>query len=212
MIKKVYGSLNKDKEVLYLINHKAANTTIVNILLNHGFTSRICHEVDIKKLNYIFTFVRNPYERLVSRYVHMKSFFLKGRDAPKTLNIGSSILPSLNKYFKHYNIKFCQDNFDFSRFVGFAEKFEDDHWEPQLNKFENQISSLRYMDFIGKVENLQEDFNILCDKIKIPQQELPHKNKSNHKHYAQYYDGETFTIVTKKYARDIEYFGYEFGK
>ena len=65
--------------------------------------------------------------------------------------------------------------------------------------------------FCIRFENLQEGFDTFCDKVNIPRQVLPHKNKSDHKHYTEYYDTESRELVEQLFARDLEYFGYKFG-
>ena len=66
------------------------------------------------------------------------------------------------------------------------------------------------LDYICRFENLQEDFNKVCDDIGFPKTELPYYNKSKHLHYSTYYDDETRDIVARRFSKDIEYFGYRF--
>ena len=133
-----------------------------------------------------FCTVRNPFDRIVSEYIYIHNGY----------NMSRSPLPDL----------------DFPTFV------KRDLIESLAFPYHSQCqiafinTPINHVDYIIKFENLQEDFNIVCDKIGIPKQQLPHKNPTKHKHYTEYYDDETREIVAKKYARDIEYFGYEFGE
>ena len=208
-MEEIFGSINRKKKILYIVNQKVANTAIVkHVLQNHGYTGRVfLSNVDVSNLNYIFTFVRNPYERLVSRYAHLCRRIMQISEGAKMEKKPQDT--NLKDFFGKNPIKL--DQFKFNDFVKFTEINSDSHWEPQVDKFINQVDSLDNIDFIGKYENLQEDFNIVCDKIEIPRQQLPCINKSEHKHYTEYYDDETRQIVAKKCAKDIEYFGYKFG-
>ena len=137
-----------------------------------------CRQTEFWEKTYFkASFVRNPYEKIVSQY-----------------HFNSHSYGFQNSTFKEY-IKAWNLGKEISRF-------------PQLNT--SYINEK--LDFIGRFENLQEDFNIVCNKIGIPQQQLPHINATKHKHYTEYYDDETKQIVAEKYAKDIEYFGYEFGE
>lgn len=138
-----------------------------------------------------FTFTRNPWDRAISDYFWTK----------KDLKIEDS--------FKNYLL--LKKNFDTPklRYPHLNSSGRGDHILAQSD-FVLNSNGEQIVNFVGAFENLQKDFNIVCDKIGIPQRQLPHVNKSKHKHYTEYYDDETREIVAEKYAKDIEYFGYEF--
>lgn len=65
-------------------------------------------------------------------------------------------------------------------------------------------------DFIGRFENIEEDFGKVCKAIGV-KASLPRLNVSaNRKGYREYYDDESREIIGRMYADDIRMFGYEF--
>lgn len=72
-------------------------------------------------------------------------------------------------------------------------------------------SEKRLVNFIGKFENLKDDFKKVCDRLNI-KAELKHNNKTIHAHYTDYYNDLSKEIVRKAYAREIDCFNYRFEK
>ena len=143
---------------------------------------------------FIFSFVRNPWDLLVSSYF----WWNKPKTGLKNRKIKNKIC---NMNFREY----IQ-----SEYVSYVNEINTEGLGQHFWLINEQSKYI--VDFIGKCETIQEDFNKICDKIRIPHRKLPHANKSKHKHYTEYYDDETKQIVAEKYAKDIEYFGYKFGE
>jgi len=68
------------------------------------------------------------------------------------------------------------------------------------------------VDFIGKYENLNEDFNFVCEKLNLPKLELTKERVSlgKEKDYRKYYDDESRKIVEEHFSREIKLFNYKF--
>jgi hypothetical protein len=140
-----------------------------------------------------FIIVRNPWERFLSYYFHMINQNLRG------------------------NVETTEPLADIS-FNGFVNMFFDKNKNPiKKEKHRAMIEPCMSwitddIDYIMRLESIDLEFNIVCDKIGIPRQKPPHIGKTNHKHYTEYYDDETRQIVADKFAKDIDYFGYEYGE
>lgn len=66
------------------------------------------------------------------------------------------------------------------------------------------------VDFVGRYENLNEDFAKVCQDIGIQDAHLPHLNQTKKKHYTEYYNETTRELIEKAYQEDIKEFGYKF--
>lgn len=149
---------------------------------------QIIHPEIIK--NYFkFSFVRNPWARAFSTF----NYSLSWHEA------NSSELP-------HYLI-----DKDFNKYV---ENY--DFWTKT-----NKTTYFEYTegcDFIGKQENLQEDFDELCSLIGLQERSLEHLNvtdkkieKKNKYHtYRDHYNSKSKDTIYKKFKKDIETFNYEY--
>ena len=154
-----------------------------------------------------FAFVRNPWDRMVSYYKYLDE--------------------SSDLEFKQYLM---------GRFL--TEMWVDTNWfvRPQSSFLYDDDDRL-LVDYVGRFENLQADFNKVCEWIGIGATELPYVNKSEKKPaksisalskvmkvvspaettstaapecYQDYYDDESRDLVAELYKRDIELFGYSF--
>ena len=65
-------------------------------------------------------------------------------------------------------------------------------------------------DFVGRVENMQSDYDAICERVGIPSTALAKANTSRRRGYREYYDQALIEGVTRFYSRDLELFGYEF--
>jgi len=188
------GTKNVAKDIFGTINSK--------IWFKHDTLQQYENKFPELDHYYKFTFVRNPWSHTVSMYNYMwKSSYpwpvkwrsnqanseilaMSFRDWVTSEWFQTSTMQSINVTKNSPNgLKSCLD----------------------------YITSRTWkMNFVGKLENLQSDFDIVCDAIGYPRQELPHINKTIYKNYVNYYDDETKRIVSNKYAEDIEHFEYKF--
>jgi hypothetical protein len=148
-----------------------------------------------------FTFVRNPWARIVSEYRY-------------------------RNYFHHRSFR----DFVLNKLPqpGWNDKYR--HVMPQFDLLHDENGKL-LVDFLGRFENLYQDFDTVCRRLGIDDSTLPHRNPSNKRsrnlkrsfrnrlffngenskrHYSEFYDRETRDAVTRLYQRDIDAFGYRF--
>jgi len=159
---------------------------------------------------YKFSFVRNPWARIVSEY--------KYRDHARKY-------PFKDFLFKHLPTPAWRDEYC--------------HIIPQYDFLYDEEGNC-LVDFIGKFENIQQDFHQVCKSLDLPETQLPHSNQSQSlfhlrydagfcellkrvrgklskrqrqntfSNYREYYDQECIEFVAELYKNDIQAFQYEF--
>ncbi len=155
--------------------------------LQHGSLREQIKYYDIRDHYFSFTFVRNPWARICSYFFHLQKW------CDGEMRAGTSFNDFvIDLLLSNGNYKTMSPNLQRKYFISPCVD-----WAAEI-------------DFIGKIENFQEDFNTVCDEIGLARQQLPHTNETKHKHYSEYYNDEAREIVAEKYAEDISRFEYKF--
>lgn len=68
------------------------------------------------------------------------------------------------------------------------------------------------LDFVGRYETLEEDYEYICNKLNLPVIPLSNKKSGyrDKKHYSEYYDEDTKRRVTKFFETELTLYGYSF--
>lgn len=166
-------NLNKDL-IVYSgtepIQHKYKHTTMKDLI------SKVNNPNDYFKI----AFIRNPYDRALSKYFHHKKVD------------GGTPMEKLAK------------KMDFNEWV---KKGGLDNFKPQyMYVYDGDI---KLCDFIGRFENLHEDYNILKHRFNLDELMLlnhnPLKKVTN---YYYFYNNESLEYINKKYEKDFDLFNY----
>ena len=68
------------------------------------------------------------------------------------------------------------------------------------------------VDFVATFEQVQNNFDTICDRIGIAPRGLSVLNSSQRKQYTTYYDEDLRNYIGRECRKDIEYFAYKFDK
>ena len=201
------------RRLLYVAVPKAASRSLLHFLLGQRERNEVGPAILYKKSlqalfrirpeargYFKFTVVRNPWSRVVSVYrqkIRSGDPFI----AARLINGRKGLFA--NMPFDEFVAWLCSEE-------GADEK-ADSHWLSQHEILGVQGLDPVCYDFIGRLERLSDDLDILAAKIGMPLSGVGHLLYSGAaESYRTVYTERTAELIGRRYARDIELFGYRF--
>ncbi|MCD6400709.1 MAG: sulfotransferase family 2 domain-containing protein [Anaerolineales bacterium] len=189
-------------EIIFVHVPKAAGTSISHALygrsLGHFKASEIKRycPVEFSSL-YKFTFVRNPWDRAVSAY----RFALKGSTDTAGMRRPEQYNVPAFRSFEAFVYEWLADK-ELAKL--------DNVFQPQYLFVADDDGALM-VDFLGKVESLDEDIIRLSAETGI-KLDIPDLNRISAKgsYVESYKDKQLINVVGDLYAEDVALFGYDF--
>jgi hypothetical protein len=138
---------------------------------------------------YSFSFVRNPWDKVVSHYHH--------RVRTNQTGLGENPL-------------------EFDDWVRLSYGENDPRYYDKPVMFMPQVDWLvdgqgnTVVSYVGRFESLQRDFDEICTRLGLVKKKLPSVRKSERTGYRDYYEPQTRQIVANWFEKDLDAFGYSF--
>jgi len=216
----------QSNKAIYFVIPKVACTSIKATLADHAgveikdnrvhaamYSQLSAHE--IFSTSYVhffkFAFVRNPWDRLVSCYYSMiedecvTDRWTKNGVSRRFLCYKWPKDAGENKREMFWGGMHLND---FVRALcAISDREADKHFRSQYTFVTDRQGNI-FVDFLGRFENLNDDFQRICKKINLPMKELPHLMRSKRKLELQEIDEKLWRMVVQRYAEDFELFDY----
>ncbi len=155
----------------------------------HASLFKLIEELGPEAEDYFkFSFVRNPWDRLVSAYHYIIA---------RRTNLE---LVAHHENFDSFLSSFIDDP---SHYLGIP------YFRPQAN-FLLSPEGESPLDFLGRFETLEQDLAVVLKNIGGRRLFFRHRKKSKRRDYRTYYSPETCAAVGEVYKRDVEHFRYDF--
>lgn len=201
--------VNNKYKFVFVHIQKTAGTSITKLLFELEKTEHLKHyhsfigSTNISEYDnfFKFCFVRNPFDRIISWYNMMVNKGIHNDFSQYLLSNSKNFSDFLNltEVIFETNPLECNGNDPYPKSISFN----------QIDYISDNDGNI-LVDFIGRFENINEDYNNIMEKIGVTNLPLLHLNKFDHKDYRTYYTDKDIEKVYNMYKKDIELFGYEF--
>src|SRR5262249_33945036 len=142
-----------------------------------------------------FTFVRNPFDRIHSAYHFLRAGGMGGLDE----EFGRTVLKDFSTFEQ-----FVFEGLEQEEVPGFW------HFGPNTHFLAYERDTELELDFVGRFETLERDFGYVRARVN-PTAKLGHFNHTPGKgDYRRAYTPGMVDQVARRYAADLDLFGYEF--
>jgi hypothetical protein len=147
-----------------------------------------------------FTFIRNPYDFMVSTFFYGKTY---------------------TNHFMHDDI--VSQNMDMEKFIPYYFDVREQHKDPKVRPFgSNKVVTFKdwllddegnqIVDFVGKIENYDLDMKIISENIGIEEYQVPvvNVNPNRSKNYREYYNDASKKMIEKHFEWELDKYKYTF--